>query len=131
MTKSRNKVFELWFRLVYKPLIKNQQLTAALRPGNRVFPNHKGTWVREKINLRILLKPGNDVDGRPGVLDQTNMPAKITELLTKSIGQIKNKNFIGMSPDCQSIELAKYHLGLIYDKIFTDDDIVTIIRWKY
>ncbi|MDD2730648.1 MAG: hypothetical protein PHW33_00815 [Candidatus Portnoybacteria bacterium] len=131
MAQKRKKVFELWFRLVFKPLIKKRILTAALRPGNRIFPSPKGAQVGERVNLRVLLKPGDDSENRPAILDSLQKPAQIISLIVKPLGQLAKEDFIGMSPDCQSVEAAKYHLGLIYGKIFTEEDLITLIRWKY
>ncbi len=130
--EKKKKFFELWFRVVYKQLIKNKKLTAALRPGNRISPHPKGTKVGEKVTLRIVLKPGDDETRQSAILDNKfKKNAQITALTVKPLGQLTKKDFLGMSPDCQSLEDAKYHLGLIYNKIFSNKDLVTIIRWKY
>jgi len=129
MTDSQER-FELWFRLVYKPLLEAQKMTAALRPGNRQYPHPKGTFAGQDARIVILKTPGDD-NGRKAILDSIGRNIEITEVRTKKIGDLTAEDFTGMSPDCQSVEAAKYHLGLIYNILFSDENEVSIIRWRY
>ncbi len=125
-------MFELWFRKIYQPLLEDRSLTAALRPDNRIFPSSKGMKMGEVVKIKIIALPGDDERKiQATLLDSFEILVRIEELVVKRIKELNPKDFVGMSPDCQSKESAKFHLGLIYDRIFTDEDKVTVIKWSY
>lgn len=126
------KLYELWFRLVYWKLIEERQFTAALRPGNRCFPAPKGTTVGEPALVRIIRLPGSEIqDTQPVFESVRDLKVRITDIKVKNFGDLTGFDLRDCSPDCRSKEMARYHLGLIYNRVFNDDDVVSIISFEY
>lgn len=125
------RIYELWFRKVFQPFLEAKTMTAALRPGDREFPNVKGTKAGDIAKIKIILSPGDENRRIEAILDSFEMPVRIESLAKKRIGDLTKEDFIGMSQDCQNTESAKLHLGLIYNRVFSDDDGITVIRWSF
>lgn len=125
------RTYELWFRRVFQPFLEAKTMTAALRPGDRKFPNIKGTKVGDIVKVKIILSPGDENRGIEAVLDSFEALVKIEVLVKKRIEDLVKEDFVGMSLDCHDKESAKLHLGLIYNRVFFDDDIITVIRWNF
>ncbi len=125
------KIYELWFRLAYKQLIVAKKMTAAIRPGRRKCPAPKCTNESETARIKILLKPGDEAKGLLPLFDKFETLVKIDKIIMKSLKDLTVKDLKGCSPDCKTPELAKYHLALIYNQEFKDEDIISIIYFKY
>ncbi|MCK4434783.1 hypothetical protein KAU92_04775 [Candidatus Bathyarchaeota archaeon] len=65
--------------------------------------------------------PSNQLVGR----------GRITSVNLKKIKDITNQELTGESPDCLIREQVTYALSAIYRKLVTEEDQVTIVRWKY
>lgn len=130
---STNKLYELWWRYPYRRLLQKQLVTLAIRPGDRRLPNPKGTREGDIINLRILLKPGDEEPNlcRLPKLDNFLTSAKISKITVKKWSEVADKDLLGASPDCLTKEGAWYNLGLIYNKEIADNDLVSLIRFEY
>ncbi|HYE22584.1 MAG TPA: hypothetical protein VD998_03275 [Verrucomicrobiae bacterium] len=126
-----DEIFELWFRAVYLPELIAQSFTAALRPGNRIKPDPKGTEEGAIVRVRILDRPGIEGFNILPEFHGFECCVKITGLLVQRLGDFQPKDLARCSGDCRTIDAAKYHLGLIYNRVFTDDDEVTLIVWEY
>jgi hypothetical protein len=125
-------LYELWFRLIYKQLLIARGFTACLRPDDRRLPNSKGTKVGDMAVVRILLKPGSDELGIQPLKDEGfSVRVRITNIVVKKFGELTGVDLRDCSPDCRSKEQARYHLGLIYDRVFSDDDIISIVHFVY
>jgi hypothetical protein len=44
---------------------------------------------------------------------------------------MEKDDLLGESPDCTKKEAIPFVLSAIYHKVVTDEDYVTIIKWKY
>lgn len=124
-------MYELWFRETYKTLIQNRQIRLALRPGDRRYPQPKGAKVGDLAMIKILKRPGIEEQNIQPIFDNFETTVRIKEIVVKPIGELDNDELKACSPDCQTKEVAKYHLGLIYNREFTDDDIVSIVYFDY
>lgn len=125
------KVYELWFRRVFGPLVEAKTLTLAIRPGDRRRPNGKGTEVGERIRVRILEYPGHEKLGIEPIFEDIIADAVITAITVKPIGEINEEDLVGAAPNCQTRQGVYYDLGLIYNQVFTEDDVVSLVRFRY
>lgn len=123
--------YELWFRLAYKQLIVNEKMTAAIRPGVRKCPAPKCTNEDDIAKIKILLKPGDEAKGLMPLFDDFEATVKIKKIIIKELKDITAKDLKSCSPDCQTPELAKYHLSLIYNQEFENNDIISIVHFEY
>lgn len=57
--------------------------------------------------------------------------AQIIDVLYKPVKDIAVDNLEGESPDCSLKDSIPYVLSAIYRRVVTENDFVTIIRWKY
>lgn len=128
---EQHSLYELWFRLAYKPLILNQTLTAAVRPGNRRYPNTKGTKEGQQARVRIIVRPGLDSANIMPEFDRFETRVEVCKIIIKPIFELTLEDLAGCSRDASTIELLKLHLGLIYNKLFFEDDLVSVLRFKY
>lgn len=128
---QREKLYELWFRAPYKNLIRDKKLTLALRPGDRSYPNPKGVREGEIARVRIITKPGDEARGIQPEFDSFETPIRIKEVAVKRLGELETNELIGYLPGCQDRERARHELGLIYNREFKDDEIVSILRFEY
>lgn len=124
------KLYELWFRIVYAPLIKERRMTACLRPGDRT-KSSKGTTEGSNALIKIISTPGSDCMGIEPNLEPGETKVRITKIVVKRFGDLTGVDLVDCSADCRSREMARYHLGLIYNKVFGDNDIVSIIYFEY
>jgi hypothetical protein len=124
-------MYEFWMRLAYRDLIVSRKITTLVRPGDRRAGKPKGVRVGEKARLRLILRPGSEKKGIPPVLADFEIPARVTAVTVKAIGKITKADLAGSSPDAGNKEAVKCHLGLIYNRSFSDDDEATIIRLEY
>jgi len=132
--ESKNKeeqFYELWFRLAYKDLIKDKKMTAAIRPGVRKCPAPKCTNENDQAVVKILLKPGDEAKGLLPVFDDFSADIMIKKIDIKALKDLTVEDLQGCSPDCQTPELARYHLSLIYNQEFLPDDIISIVHFQY
>ncbi len=121
--------YELWFRKPYLPLLEQQAMTTAIRPGNRKRPNPKGTSVGEDIKLRLLDEAGNE-SSLPR-FNSFTANARITSIDVKTLEEITDEDLVGTSPDASRKELLPYHLGLIYNRALSKKELVSVIKFSY
>lgn len=57
--------------------------------------------------------------------------AQVIDVMYKPVKDITIDDLEGESPDCSSKQSVPYVLSAIYRRVVTDNDFVTIIRWKY
>ena len=128
---EQDNIYELWFRLAYKTLIADKKMTAAIRPGIRKCPAPKCTNEKDMAKVKILLKPGDEAKGLLPVFDDFESSVIINKIDIKTLKELTADDLKHCSPDCQTPELARYHLALIYNQEFNDDDIISIIHFQY
>jgi len=132
--KSENKketIYELWFRLAYQDLIKKRKIKAALRPGIRKCPAPKCTNENDRAKIRILLKPGDEAKGLMPVFADFEIKIVIKKILVRKLKELQKEDLKDCSPDCQTVELARLHLALIYNQEFKDEDVISIVHFEY
>src|SRR4030042_5345390 len=127
--ENKGKIYELWVRLAYKNLIVAKKLTVCLRPGVRKCPAPKCTNENDQAIVRILKKPGDEATGLMPEFDDLQARVQIIKIDSKPIGDLAAKDLENCSPDCRTVELAKYHLSLIYNKEFFNDDVISIVHF--
>jgi len=109
------------FHPYYEQLIKRKEKYTTIRLGDKRSEYRVGDIVT--ITVGWDEKSENDV---------TELcKAHITSVLYKTIKNITENDLEGESPDCSSKESVPYVLSAIYRRVVTDNDFVTIIRWKY
>ena len=62
---------------------------------------------------------------------QIELNAEVIKLEPKKIGDMTDDDFVGTSLDSNSQEGVLAQLERIYNKKFTNDDIVTVFKIKY
>ena len=124
-------MYELWFRAAYEPDLIHRRFTSALRPGVRLAGNPKGVAVGETVRVRILHWPGDESRGQQPQFGAFECRAKITTMAVKKISELTVSDLANCTPDVHNPKLVKYHLGLIYNRIFQDDEEVTLLSWEY
>ena len=123
--------YELWFRAPYQEDLIHKKISAAIRPGDRRFPLPKGARIDELAKIKIIVKPGVEKVNIPPVFNGFEMSVKITNLVVRTIGELKYNDLYRCSCDTQNAEAVKKHLSRIYGRNFEDKEIVTIIYWEY
>lgn len=131
MERAESSIYELWFRYVYKTLIKDKAIHVALRPNDRRYPMPKGTRAGELAVIKIIKTPGDEESGIKPVFSEFEQKIKITKIVVKKLGDLKQKELRTCSPDCRDKKMAKYHLGLIYNREFGNDDLVSLVYFDY
>jgi len=129
--EKQEKLYELWFRYAFKQLIVDKKMTAAIRPGRRLCPAPKCTNEGDLARIKILKKPGDEEKGLMPIFDDYETIVKIEKIIVKPLKELTAKDLQKCSPDSQTPKLAKYQLSLIYNKEFTDDEIISIVHFKY
>lgn len=123
-------MYELWFRAAYEKDIQERRFTSAIRPGNRLPGNDKAVPLGEKVKIKILKQPG--IEGRtPAIFSDFECVVQIRRVDVFKIRELTSDLLKQCSQDARDPELVKYHLGLIYNREFTDDEDVTLISWDY
>jgi len=56
---------------------------------------------------------------------------QIQEVYYKRIKDLNNDDLDGESPDCTSNKAIPFVISAIYRKVVSDEDYVTVIKWKY
>ncbi len=129
--KRSNLADELWFRFPYRALLKDKRLKLIIKPGDRRYPNPKGFKEHQKVRLRVLQEPGAEKWNLLPIFDGFEARARILKIVVKELGWTRKAELKFASPDCQSRELIKYHLGLIYNQEFSYEDIISLIHFEY
>lgn len=109
------------FHPYYKQLLKKKEKYTTLRLGDRRSEYHIGDLIT--ITVGWNEKSESDIT--------LICKAQIIDVAYKQIKNITNDDLAGESPDCSSKESVPYVLSAIYRRVVTDNDFVTIIRWKY
>jgi shikimate dehydrogenase len=117
---------ELWFREEEKDLVAGRQITATVRAGDRgaETTDMKGGYKEgEYITLKILKADGS--------FDPLLSQAAVTDVEKKTFGDITPDDLEGTPLETKTkSELAK-KLERLYRRAFTDEDIITIVRFEY
>ena len=123
--------YELWFREEYLSLIQGKELTTAVRPGDRTYPNPKWVNKNEIVKVRIIKKPGNEEKGIEPEFHEFNTLTKIVDIEVKKIQDVTDIDLKNSSLDCLTKEDMKKHLQKIYLRKFNDSDLVTLLKLNY
>jgi hypothetical protein len=124
-------MYELWFRLAYKKYIEQKKLRVALRPSNRTHTYPKGVQPGQCAIIKIISKPGDESRGIFPEFDSFQVMVYIQKVIVSKICDMTKDQLRSCAPDCQSIEMAKHILCLIYNKEFQDDNIISLVHFDY
>ena len=102
----------------YEQLLTAKRKLTTLRLGD--------ASERFRVGQRVLLTVGWDQSSGKRV-----GTAVIQELMVKPLKEITNRDLEGESPDCDSLDAIKYVLSSIYRTVVSENDNVSIIKWKY
>ncbi len=102
----------------YRDLIESQRKFTSVRLGNRATSFNPGQI--------ITITLGWEEDAAVEVTK-----ARVEDVKVVHLGDLKESDLAGESPDCLRPEAVKYVLSSIYRTILHDKDEVTIIRWRY
>jgi hypothetical protein len=105
----------------YEQLLRRKEKYATVRLGDRRSAYHVG----DVVTITIGWNEKNESDITPVC------KAQIIDVIYKPVKDIREDDLEGESPDCYSKESLPYVLSAIYRKVVTENDFVTIIRWKY
>ena len=103
----------------YENLLREKKKHVSIRLGDQRAKYRAG----EEVDLTV----GWNENGNELLISRV----VITNVDFKKINQIINTDIDGESPDCSRKELIPYVLSAIYRKVVSDEDYITIIRWKY
>lgn len=117
---------ELWFREDEKETIKNHRITATVRAGDRTAEtaDPKGGY-KEGGFIALKIKKAD------GQFDPLETWAVVYSTENKMIGEIEPKDLKGTPLKIKTkMELIE-KLKRLYGKEFTNNDVVTIVRFEY
>jgi len=103
----------------YEKLLREKKKSVSIRLGDQRSKYHVG----EEVDLTA----GWNLDGNGSFIDRV----VITNVDFKRIREIVKSDIEGESPDCSNKKQIPYVLSAIYRKVVSEQDYVTIIRWKY
>lgn len=129
--RRKTVLYELWFRMSYRGLLKEGAVTAAVRPGDRRSPQPKGTNEGSLAIIRVLKIFGDEKKGIVPVFDRLRRKVRIDKIFVKQIFQLQQEDLVGCAPDSLTAEAVMCHLGLIYNREFTPSDTVSVLRFTY
>jgi shikimate dehydrogenase len=129
--KTVNASYELWFRAVYRDDLTNKEISAAVRPGDRRFPRPKSVQIGEIATIRIILRPGSEEHNINPLFGDLEIPVEIIDVVVKPIGELSDSDLALCSQDARSSGAVKIHLEKIYRHTFSDQELVTVIHWRY
>lgn len=124
-------MYELWFRAPYEPDLRSRKFSSAIRPGNRTPGNDKGVEIGETVKVRVLEYPGLESLKLDPVFTSFEINVRITKGRVLRIDQLTEDDLRNCSPDVRDPRMVKYHLGLIYNRIFENEEKVTLLSWEY
>jgi len=108
--------YEMAFRQIYQPFLKNRELKVVFRPGKRVCESYRGYCLGEIITARILSKVGADwAEIKPVFFKNIKFKIKIDKMEVISFEDLKEEHFVGSSPDVYDAKSLAFHLGVIYN----------------
>jgi hypothetical protein len=81
---------------------------------------------RFQIGQTVELTVGWDGENAKAVADGV-----IKHLIVKKVKDVTDHDLEGESPDCASRDSIRFVLSSIYRTVVTDNDYVSIIKWKY
>lgn len=126
---------EMAFRLVYRHLLVDESITVVFRPGKRLCGEYRGYCVNQRVTAKIIEHLGSDRERIPPVfLSEPQKSIVIRSVTPIKLTDLRPSDFFGSSPDVQSVEDLRWHLGLIYNisyKELTDDAMVTKFVFNY
>ena len=102
----------------YEKLLRERKKCVTVRLGDQRSKYRVG----QEVDLTV---GWNEEEAR--LIDR----AIITNVDFKRIKKIVETDIDGESPDCSSKKTIPYVLSAIYRKVVSEQDYVTIIRWKY
>jgi len=102
----------------YERLLRERKKCVTIRLGDQ----RSKYYVGEEVNLAV---GWNEEASK--LVDRV----RITNVDFKRIEEIVESDIDGESPDCTSKKQIPYVLSAIYRKVVTEQDYVTIVRWKY
>lgn len=105
----------------YAQLLRRREKYATIRLGDKRSDYH----VADIVTITIGWNEKNESDVTP------ICKAQIINVMYKPVKDVTVDDLEGESPDCSSKESIPYVLSAIYRKVVTENDFVTIIRWKY
>lgn len=117
---------ELWFREEEKELIADRRITATVRAGNRTAEttDPKGGYQEgEFVTLKIQKGDGQ--------FDPLETGAVAYSVEKKALGEIEPDDLEGTPLPQKTKQALIEKLKRLYGKDFTDNDIVTIVRFEY
>lgn len=126
---------EIAFRKIYRGLLEQEKITVIFRPGKRFCGDFRGYCAEQKATIRVIDSAGADwAMVPPKFVPGFSKKVIITEIETKTLGELTEVDFKGSSPDVHDKESLKYNLGIIYnidDREFTDDFVITKTNFLY
>lgn len=105
----------------YERLLRRKEKYTTIRLGDRRSEYNVGDLVTITVGWDEKNKSDIKSIGR----------AQITHVVYKPVKDITKRDLKGESPDCSSKKSVPYVLSAIYRRVITDNNFVTIIRWKY
>jgi hypothetical protein len=103
----------------YEKLVREKKKYATIRLGDQ--------RSKYRIGQRVNLTLGWENNNEKRLIDRV----EITSVHFKRIKNIVKSDLKGESPDCLNKCAIQYVLSAIYRKIVSEEDYVTIIKWKY
>lgn len=120
------------FRKIYWPLIRDEKMTKVFRPGVRPCGSEQGYCSGNKVKLCILEKVGVDwALVRPVLSNDMTKDVIIEKVEVREISSLKPEDFVGATPDVYDQESLRYNLGIIYNLLPEEIDLITITSIKY
>lgn len=123
--KEHMRAGELWFRKEEEEGLREGKVTATIRLGDRTAntSDSKGGY---KVGGRVVLK----IQKEEGEFGEWQRNAVVSSVEKKKIGELAPDDFQNLGADRNKEELLK-NFKKYYSRECTDDDIVTVVKFRY
>lgn len=131
--KLPEKRFDVAFRMPYMQLLQERSITKFIRPDKRIFPNHpKSYFIGQEVTAKVIEQPGSDIlNIEPVFTYDFHIRLRITSVHAKALRELTSEDIQGLGPGCTCQQDVRIHLGIIYNKIYTFESIITLNEFEY
>ena len=123
--------YQFYVRQALKPYILNKNKLLFIRPDNRFLPNPKGAKPGILAEIKFIVSPGDDNRNIQPILESgSSILVRIERMEVKKNKAITLAELDLLPDSLKTMESLMLCLGLIYNRIFSPEDEVTLFFLK-